>query len=102
MQDFFFQEGRGLREAVMQHLPPNFSSLLRQSSSSAERDIMPAPALDAHVFVQVLADCGEVELDPSGRAAPARTQRAAWLPGRHVASCSCWGAVKRFTAHWAC
>lgn len=65
MQDYFFQEGSGVKNAVLQHMPENYGSLLRQSNSSGEgRDMMPVPNLDAYVFVRVLADCGQVALDP--------------------------------------
>lgn len=56
-----------MKEAVLQHFPENFQSVLKQHSIiSTEKDIMPAPNLDAYVFVRVLADCGQVAMDPSG------------------------------------
>ena len=76
MQDYFYEEGRGTKEAVLQHFPENFQSVLKQHSvMSAEKDIMPAPNLDAYVFVRMLADRGQVAMDPSG-CAPAGELRA--------------------------
>ncbi|KAK9826391.1 hypothetical protein WJX81_006951 [Elliptochloris bilobata] len=66
-QDYFYEEGRGVKEAVLQHMPENFQSVLKQHSKlSLEKDIMPAPNLDAYVFVRVLADCGQVAMDAAG------------------------------------
>lgn len=81
MQDYFFQEGSGVKNAVLQHMPENYGSLLRQSNSSGEgRDMMPVPNLDAYVFVRVLADCGQVALDPK-ECAPATLPLTLLLAG---------------------
>lgn len=43
-----------------------FSSLVRQAAAHAEKDMVPAPDLDRHVFCRVLEDRGNVTVDEEG------------------------------------
>jgi len=44
----------------------NFRELVRESSASADKDMVDRPDLDRHVFCRVLEDCGHVALDRHG------------------------------------
>ena len=43
-----------------------FSSLVRQAAAHAQKDMVPAPDLDRHVFCRVLEDRGNVTVDEEG------------------------------------
>jgi len=66
MQEYFILFGKHMKSSVLRHLPPEFNQLAKQSTASEARDMIPQPDLASHVFCQVLADCGAVELDEHG------------------------------------
>lgn len=55
-----------MKENALRNMPKAFDSLLRQSSNSQTCDMMPLPQLDRHVFIQVLHDLGNMEVDDKG------------------------------------
>lgn len=65
-QEYFVLLGGHLKAAVASRLPPAFSSLVRQAAAHPDKDMVPAPKLDSHVFCRVAADLGAVEVDSDG------------------------------------
>ncbi|KAK9819598.1 hypothetical protein WJX72_000134 [[Myrmecia] bisecta] len=65
-KEFFVTSGQHLKEKVLQHMPPGFDKLLKQSATSEGNDTIPMPDLDRHVFCHVLEDRGTVELEETG------------------------------------
>ena len=58
--------GRHFKELVLKHLPASFTNFVKESDSSASKDMVTEPDLETHVFCRVLEDQGLVELDDSG------------------------------------
>lgn len=65
-QEFFMLQGTHLKMAVGRQLPEAFSSLVRQAAAHPEKDMVPRPDLDKHVFCRVLEDRGQVPVDDAG------------------------------------
>lgn len=72
-QEYFQLVGSHLKENALRNMPKAFDSLLRQSSNSQACDMMPLPQLDRHVFIQVLHDLGNMEVDDKGYVSPTPT-----------------------------
>ncbi|KAL6785440.1 hypothetical protein ACKKBG_A00255 [Auxenochlorella protothecoides x Auxenochlorella symbiontica] len=68
-QEFFMLQGTHLKMAVGRQLPEAFSSLVRQAAAHPEKDMVPRPDLDKHVFCRVLEDRGQVPVDDAGNTA---------------------------------
>ncbi|PSC76212.1 DNA replication complex GINS SLD5 [Micractinium conductrix] len=68
-RDYFVLFGSHMKAAAANHLPEAFSSLVRQAAAHAEKDMVPAPDLDRHVFCRVLEDRGNVTVDEEGNVA---------------------------------
>lgn len=65
-QEYFMLHGTHLKQTVGSQLPEAFSSLVRQVAAQTEKDMMPMPDLDKHVFCRVLGDLGQVPVDEQG------------------------------------
>ncbi|XP_042516644.1 DNA replication complex GINS protein SLD5-like [Macadamia integrifolia] len=55
-----------LQKSVLSHLPYGYQSILRQSISSEEDDMVPEPQLDTFVFCKSKGSVGAFQLDDSG------------------------------------
>ncbi|KAJ4969469.1 hypothetical protein NE237_016170 [Protea cynaroides] len=55
-----------LQRSVLSHLPYGYQSILRQSISSEEDDMVPEPRLDTFVFCKSKGSVGAFQLDDSG------------------------------------
>ena len=65
-QEYFMLQGTHLKQTIGSQLPEAFASLVRQVGAQPEKDMMPAPDLDKHVFCRVLEDLGQVPVDEDG------------------------------------
>lgn len=65
-QEYFVMIGKHLKEAVLEHLPESFQSLVKESANSETKDTIPTPDFDVHVFCRVLEDCGHIPIDSQG------------------------------------
>ncbi|KAI7837340.1 hypothetical protein COHA_008855 [Chlorella ohadii] len=68
-RDYFVLFGSHMKAAAANHLPEAFSSLVRQAAAHPQKDMVPAPDLDRHVFCRVLEDRGNVTVDEEGNVA---------------------------------
>jgi hypothetical protein len=66
LQDYFKSSVRHMKTSMLDQMPPEFSSAVRQSNMSEGNDMLMVPNLDKHVFVRVLEDRGTIDLDPDG------------------------------------
>lgn len=57
-----------MKTSVLDQMPQEFSSAVRQSNMSEGHDMLMVPNLDKHMFVRVLEDRGTMDLDPDGYA----------------------------------
>ncbi|KAG9452180.1 hypothetical protein H6P81_005084 [Aristolochia fimbriata] len=55
-----------LEQSVLSHLPYGYQSILKQSISSEEDDMVPEPKLDAFVFCRSKGTIGAFQLDETG------------------------------------
>lgn len=55
-----------LKQSVLDRLPYGYGSILQQSVSSEEDDMVPEPQLDTFVFCKTKSDVGAFQLDDTG------------------------------------
>lgn len=65
-QEYFFMMGMHMKDNVLSKMPIGYEQLVKQHRNSTEKDTMPMPDLNHHVFCKVLEDRGTVELDEEG------------------------------------
>jgi GINS complex subunit 4 len=62
-REYFLLIGNHFKASIATHLPDAFSSLVRQASAHPNKDMIPTPDLNKHVFCQVVVDQGPVVVD---------------------------------------
>jgi len=66
VQDLFLESGKYMRDNILKDFPPEFRATTKQSNVSETYDMMTRPNMDKHVFMRVLEDRGDIELDADG------------------------------------
>jgi hypothetical protein len=58
--------GSHLKTLAANQLPEAFNSIVRSAGANSQKDLVPTPNLDKHVFCRVLEDRGHVTVDEEG------------------------------------
>lgn len=68
-QEYFILLGGHFKGAIANHLPDAFASIVKQASAHPNKDMVPTPNFNKHVFCRVMTDQGAIPVDEQGNTA---------------------------------
>ncbi|GBF95329.1 DNA replication complex GINS [Raphidocelis subcapitata] len=83
--DYFMSLGQLYQDQVLQHLPPNYNSLLRRFNGDQSQALVEEPDTDVFVFCKVDRDCGQIPDGPNGETADVNAGDILNIRYKHIA-----------------